>query len=203
MTAIELSRRERKKDETRERISQAAIQLFREKGFETATVDEIAARADVAKGTFFNYFPRKEAVLHTLTERQLDALEALVEQLRDDPRPATEKIGLVVARACEFYAEHPALQRHAIIEMLRGPLSDAVSVDERAQAFMRTLVEEGRRRGELRADADLDRVTYTLRSVFFMTVLVWVHCPTMFDLREEMAARMRLAFEGLSARGAR
>ena len=63
MTELELSRRERKKGETRERIFKAACKLFRHKGFEATTIDEIADKADVAKGTFFNYFPRKEAVL--------------------------------------------------------------------------------------------------------------------------------------------
>lgn len=203
MSGVELSRRERKKDETRERISQAAIQLFEEKGFEATTVDEIAARADVAKGTFFNYFPRKEAVLHAITERQLDAIEAVVEQLAPDPQPVSAKIHAVYAKACALYSQNPALHRHAIIEMLRGPLSDAVNIDVRAQSFMRALVVEGQQRGQLRTDVEPDRMAYTLRSVFFMTVLVWVHCPELFDLSDEVKARVTLLLQGLEPEGAR
>ncbi|PYP66429.1 MAG: hypothetical protein DMD36_17320 [Gemmatimonadetes bacterium] len=47
---------------------QTALRLFKKRGFEATTVDEIAEQADVAKGTFFNYFPRKEAVFSHLAE---------------------------------------------------------------------------------------------------------------------------------------
>ena len=48
------SRRERRKEETRRRLLTAAERLFHAKGFEATTVEEIAAAADIAKGTFFN-----------------------------------------------------------------------------------------------------------------------------------------------------
>ena len=56
---LPLGRRERKKLETRQRISTAAFALFVERGYEATTVEAIAERADVAKGTVFNYFPQK------------------------------------------------------------------------------------------------------------------------------------------------
>ena len=62
-----LSRRERKKQETRQGLLEAALALFRERGYDETTIEEITDRADVAKGTFFNYFPSKEALLSELT----------------------------------------------------------------------------------------------------------------------------------------
>lgn len=56
-------KREEKKRITKESISNSAIRLFSEKGYEATTVEEIAKAAGVAKGTFFNYFPSKEAVI--------------------------------------------------------------------------------------------------------------------------------------------
>src|SRR6266567_2055694 len=64
----EVSRRERKKEKTKERIFKAAFALFKHQGVEATTVDEICEKADVAKGTFFNYFPHKEAVFGYLGE---------------------------------------------------------------------------------------------------------------------------------------
>ena len=81
MTFTEPSRRERKKDETRQRIFDAAIALFREKGFEATTVDEITEKADVGRGTFFNHFPRKETVLAYLSEERLNEAEENVARL--------------------------------------------------------------------------------------------------------------------------
>lgn len=57
---LAMSLRERKKQESRQRISDVASALFFERGFDEVSVAEIAAAADVSKMTVFNYFPRKE-----------------------------------------------------------------------------------------------------------------------------------------------
>jgi AcrR family transcriptional regulator len=58
-----MNRRERKKEETRESIIDCAVKLFREKGFHETSMEEIAERSDVSKGTLYNYFKDKESIL--------------------------------------------------------------------------------------------------------------------------------------------
>src|SRR5919202_5100227 len=78
--------RERHMDRTRAAIVEAALSLFGEKGFTDTTIDEIAARADVGRRTFFRYFPAKEAVLFHHAEAQVDdTLEALRDRLAAEP----------------------------------------------------------------------------------------------------------------------
>jgi AcrR family transcriptional regulator len=57
---MELGRRERKKQQTRQAISDVATRLFFERGFDHVTVAEVARAADVAVQTVFNHFPAKE-----------------------------------------------------------------------------------------------------------------------------------------------
>lgn len=74
--------RERKKQATRQLISNVATGLFVERGFEEVTVAEIAEAAGVSKMTVFNYFPRKEDLF---LDRHADRLRELTEVVRDRP----------------------------------------------------------------------------------------------------------------------
>lgn len=83
--------REQKKAETREAISLAAVRLTAERGLDAVTVDDIAEAARVARRTFRNYFPNKEAaILHAVNVfvaqfvdllKERDAKESLLSSL--------------------------------------------------------------------------------------------------------------------------
>ncbi|MFF5037818.1 TetR/AcrR family transcriptional regulator [Nocardia salmonicida] len=70
--------RARKKQQTREQISDRATALFLERGFDRVTIAEVAAAADVAKMTVTNYFPRKEDLALDLGEVYIGQLAAIV-----------------------------------------------------------------------------------------------------------------------------
>src|SRR5581483_6009979 len=68
MSAQVGSRRERKRQDTRERIQAAAWALFLERGYEQTAVYEITEAVDVSERTFFRHFPNKAAVLAAVDE---------------------------------------------------------------------------------------------------------------------------------------
>ena len=70
--------RERKKERTRRELTEAAFALFRSKGYEETTVDDIAEVVGVSARTFFRYFDSKEAVLFGDWREQLVELEEFV-----------------------------------------------------------------------------------------------------------------------------
>lgn len=71
-------RRERKRRETRERIEQAAMALFLERGFDATTIEDITEAADVSKRSFFDYFPSKEEVVFAWQDSFADRLMAAI-----------------------------------------------------------------------------------------------------------------------------
>lgn len=78
--STQLGLRERKKQQTREQIFEAAQTLFGEKGFERVSVAEVARAADVSEVTVFNYFPTKEdlfyAGMHHFEEQLIEAVRS-------------------------------------------------------------------------------------------------------------------------------
>lgn len=68
--------RERKKARTREVLVETAFRLFCARGFDATTIDEIAARAEVGRRTFFRYFPSKEAVVYCRRQERLERFRA-------------------------------------------------------------------------------------------------------------------------------
>ena len=70
--------RERKKEQTRQLIADAARGLFVERGFDAVRVSEVARAADVSEATVFNYFPRKEDLVYGRMESFEDELLAAV-----------------------------------------------------------------------------------------------------------------------------
>src|SRR5664280_2079930 len=143
--------RERNKLRRREQITEAALRLFAERGFDGATIDEIAAAADVSRRTFFRYFARKEDVILDWKRRTADELrEALA------ARPASETpldaVHRALATVAAGYGARPELTLGLMRLFESGPDLHAGSD---YQAWDAVLTEKARSTMKQRNLADL------------------------------------------------
>jgi AcrR family transcriptional regulator len=215
MTLTELSRRERKKEETRRRIFEAAISLFRERGFESTTVDDITEKADVGRGTFFNYFPKKEAVLAYLSEERVAHAEENAAALLEDQAPAREKLHEIYAFAASAYVADRELSRYVFEEWMRQAFAPTADAGNRWERLIVRVIEQGQATGELRADTPAMLIESLLSSVYMTTLYLWLCCSTglasagapgaeaSFPLLDSLRTRIDLVLDGVATRGGR
>ena len=121
------ARREREKEERRQSILQAARVVFFENGFHRATVDDVAERAEVSKGTVYLYFESKETILAHLL---LEGLGELIEKLEEaytatNHLSADERLRHLGRAYLRFFEEEPDYFR-LLVAMDRGRFQDSV-----------------------------------------------------------------------------
>ena len=208
--------------ETRHRIFRAAFDLFRGKGFDATTVEEIAERADVGKGTVFNYFPQK-------TDFLLAAYQEWVGFIREDlgpveswEGPARAQLSRVFSYLANTAVEHRPLSRLVILENMREthlrmaredphpddgpperPQEEAQGGHNAAVRLLedmtREVIRRGRERGEVRPEIE-DRQAASLiaASVFHTLVRGLVLGASVEEIRGDLEKKMDIIFTGLT-----
>lgn len=152
--------RARKRRQTRERIVEAALTLFLDRGFEAATVDEIAAAADVSKRTFFDYFPSKEDVVFAWQDAFGGALaEAIAARPTEESLVKTVEEAFVSSIAA---ATHP---RSVAIEALVRNTPTLSARDYRKYAHLEHVLVEA-----LSKRADMGRETLQIEVLAMVAI---------------------------------
>ncbi|RUT33638.1 TetR/AcrR family transcriptional regulator [Paenibacillus zeisoli] len=166
--------RESRKKELKEQIFLQALQLFREKGFEQVTVQEITAKCGIAKGTFFNYFAKKEEILLYLGESQIDLLHQSIEKHRDIDHPK-EQITLVLGDLLHNFSSHSELMRLATMEIMKSAHlagEESKSVHQLHQQLA-SILDRAIQNGKLQSRWETGVIATTIVGVYFHTILSW------------------------------
>ena len=121
MTPVEsppLGLRERKKQQTRQLIAEAARRLFGERGFERVTVAEIARAAEVSEQTVFNYFPTKEDLVYWRLESFEEELLATIRD-REPGESALDAFGRFILAQRGLLAKPDPQAREQLVAVTR------------------------------------------------------------------------------------
>lgn len=197
---LEIGRRERRRVETEDRIVKAAIQLFNKQGFAQTTVEQITEAADVGKGTFFNYFPNKEAVLGIIFRIQGEALAEMADQVQQATDVREFLLGFIHA----FLTKH---QRSPV--MVRSIFSTVLMYDHlrmnllemagRARAGLTVVLERGQRLGQVRTDVSAADLAATFQRMVIGTHVFYAIHESQ-DLHKLVDTSFEVIWSGIAAR---
>jgi AcrR family transcriptional regulator len=136
----------KKSDQTRARIFEAALELFRKRGFANATMREIAKGAGVALGAAYYYFDSKDAIVMAFYEHSQEELTPLLEDALSKTNALKERLGAVVYEKFQYFSPNRsllgALSTHIDPQHSLSPFSEETrSIREKDISFMARALE--------------------------------------------------------------
>ena len=162
--------RERKKQKTKEAIQRTAMRLFKNRGYEATTIEDIAAAAEISPSTFFNYFPTKEDVV-TYDAYDPITIGMLLES------PTSESLDATIRRVIERITDLMEQDREAIF-VRAGLIMEVPELRQRMwDELERTNVLFGRllaeRTGRSANDFELRVTVRILTSALYEAAIEW------------------------------
>jgi AcrR family transcriptional regulator len=200
----------RRKDARPAEIVDAALEVFAERGFSAARLDDVAARAGISKGTLYLYFPSKEELFKAVVRQALLPNLARVERLlREHPGPAAAQVELMIGQigALLQNTRIGAIPKLIIAESGNFPELARFYLEEviqRGLGLFATVLERGIASGELRA-VDVGHGARTLVAPVLLAA-IWkstfeAHAGAELDAEAFLASAADVLLTGLRADG--
>ncbi len=167
----------KKSDETRTRILEAALALFRKRGFEETTMRNIAKEAGVALGAAYYYFDSKDALVMAFYGHAQDELGALVEKTLPKSKGLEEQLRELVKMTIQYFAPNRellrALSAHIDPQHPLSPFSEETrEIREKDIRFFERLIRDSR----VRVPEDLKTHLPRLLWLYQMgLILFWIY----------------------------
>ncbi|MBI2771925.1 MAG: TetR/AcrR family transcriptional regulator [Burkholderiales bacterium] len=132
-----------KREKTRAALIQVALQVISDRGFDAPTIDDFIEAAQVARGTFYNYFRSRDELLIAAAAHVADSVDQEILPLfavADDP---AQRVAIAIRKFIEMSMRHPH-QGGLLVRMI--PLSGGAVSDEMRRGVLEDL-ENGRKLG--------------------------------------------------------
>lgn len=190
-----LSRRERKKAATEKRLFDVAMDLFRKQGIDNTSVQQICDHADVAKGTFFNYFDTKEHLLLKCHDQFKESLLDHVQSMRFDS--AREAVQAAFLYWSELLSKDPIIGKALLKAVIASDLliqSDQ-RLSERLYNWIFDKITQDVESGRLKSDLNIEMFISILFNVLSATSTAFLTAKDPAPIKEQLRSRCDFLFE--------
>jgi len=198
-----MNRIERKKRSTQQNILAAAMQLFTRQGVDATTMEQIADHADIAKGTLYNYFPVKEAILSEFIKSRFSQRSPeWIETIHSLPDTRT-RLAFVLRELMAGVMRQPELFERYHVYRVQNMLSLRKSEAEESGFRLSSdeIIRLGRQSGELRLDLPAELLLGLFEFIFIEIAMQFYKDPQSFDLETAIARSVDLFLNGAQSRG--
>jgi AcrR family transcriptional regulator len=158
------------RSETRkQQILKAAEKVFAKKGFQEATVSDVARKAGLSEATIYEYFASKEELLFSIPEETTRRGKEILEFHLNYVRGAANKLRSIIYHYLSFYQNHPDYSAVAMLILKQNRKfldTDAYQTVREGSRVILRVVEEGIASGEFKPNTD----PYLVRSVLLGTI---------------------------------
>lgn len=189
--------RQQRAQETRDRLFFAACELFVANGYAGTTVDSIASRAGVAKGTFFVHFKTKDAVATQLITNQTSAARRAREKaLAAGGTPVDAMVATVLALGRQAGASRMLSRAVLAATLESGEVAgDSSKLFEGLFELLRSDARDARRAGLLSRAADPEKLAWSLLASYLGAALSFATNPRAVPLVDTLAPLVEATLE--------
>ncbi len=190
-----------KKISTKSRIIEAAWKLFRAKGYEETTIEDIIALSGTSKGTFYHYFAGKDALLSSLSDLFDSYYEELYPSLPKDMNRVDMLIDLC-QKVHQMIGEEIQLNVLAYLyssQVVTKGNRHLLDQNRFYYQMIREIVEDGFRRGEIRSDLTVAEVSRIYSMCERAIIYDYCICDGAVDLGEYTTKTIPILLAGLRA----
>lgn len=193
--------REIKKKELRKAIFETAIKLFLKKGFEKVKVEDITSQLNIAKGTFFNYFPNKESLLLNFMRRHLEEVREVLLNNLLQYRTAEKQLHYLFSMLSKMVVENEPLVKWCLLESLRLRVykKEKKAVSRKILEILTEIIREGQIQGELRKGMNPEKIAKIFESIFFFSAIRWLTFDRNIPLFEDVKEQITYCLKGIRA----
>jgi AcrR family transcriptional regulator len=187
---------------TRDRILQAALEVFARKGYHRAVVDDIVRASATSKGAVYHHFPNKEALFLALVEDFAGRLAAAVAAAIDGSHGALGKVEAALRAGLETFALNRELARILLLEAVSlGPTYEAkrAEVHDRFAALIRLYLDQAVAEGSI-PSLDTRVATLAWLGAVNEVVIQWLHTGEPDLLGEAVPALTPMLLRSIGAR---
>lgn len=193
--------REQKKEQTRNRILETAVKLFSRNGIDGTSIEELAQKAGIGKGTVYTYFETKREIVMAIADIQLDRSRKELAAKTNPESSLKEQMVTIFHADFEFIEENKEFGRMFLQEKVfpKEPLSEEdFEIQNKYFELLYPLYERAQERGEIDKDLELLNISGHFYAVYLLLMSCWyTGMIKTEEIREAMDVLMTETINGL------